>query len=125
MLFPQNDIHQGCDVGDGDALVEVDIGCRVVVLPCGVLAQDYVDQGCNVSNRDAAVSVDVATQEGRLCREVAGVIRGIRMGKGYIGYLPLLHSCIVAASEPVALGEHFIAVRDARVPIVVAIDGFQ
>ena len=59
-LNAENDVDEGCDIGDGDGAILVDVCDAVVVTVLwGILAEDNVDEGCNIADSDDAVTVDV------------------------------------------------------------------
>ena len=68
----QNQVNQGCDVGNVDYAVVVHIGCCIPERR-GSAAQQIVDQHRHVSNIHSAIVVHIAQDEGDVDSEVMGV----------------------------------------------------
>ena len=59
-LLLQNDADDGGGIGDGDAVVEVDIGSILVENAFSGLTEDVANDGQGIGNGHFAVVVDVA-----------------------------------------------------------------
>ena len=65
ILNAEDDVDEGCDIGDGDGAIVVDVGdVEVETVLQGILAEDDVDEGCDIADCGYAVTVDV-TQKAR------------------------------------------------------------